>query len=99
MRPDPRPVTFTIHPPSLPDEAVVEINDFLFEILELFETHYALQIQRFIDDHSYDNIVHTTLTSRLTIRPSDRFTQSRHAPPTSSPAGVSISTAPNRNHQ
>lgn len=57
MRPDSRPVTFTIHLPSLPDEAVVEIHDFLFEILELFETHYAHQIQRFIDDHSYDIIV------------------------------------------
>ena len=61
MRPDSRPVTFTINLPSLPDEAVIEIQDFLLEILELFETHYGCQIQRFLDDYSGDNIVHSNL--------------------------------------
>jgi hypothetical protein len=55
MRPDSRPFTFTIHLPPLPDEAVIEIQDFLFEILELFETHYGDQIQRFIEDCSCDH--------------------------------------------
>ncbi|MDP2794643.1 MAG: hypothetical protein Q8O25_11305 [Sulfurisoma sp.] len=59
MRPDSRPATFTINLPPLPDEAVIEIQDFLFEILELFETHYGRQIQRFLDDYSGDNIVYS----------------------------------------
>jgi hypothetical protein len=57
MRPDSHPVTFTINLPPLSDEAVIEIQDFLFEILELFENYYGHQIQRFIDDRSPDNIV------------------------------------------
>ena len=57
MRPDSQPVTVTLHLPPLPDEAVIEIQDFLLEILELFETHYGYQIRRFIDDYSCDNIV------------------------------------------
>jgi hypothetical protein len=61
MRRDSRPVTFTINLPSLPDEAVIEIQDFLFEILELFETHYGHQIQHFLNDYSRDNIVYFNL--------------------------------------
>jgi len=57
MRPDSQPVTVTLHLPPLPDEAVIEIQDFLYEILELFETHYGYQIRRFIDDYSGDNLV------------------------------------------
>ena len=59
MRPDSLPVTFTftINLPPLPDEAVIEIQDLLFEILEQFENYYGHQIQRFINDHSRDNIV------------------------------------------
>ena len=57
MRPDSYPVTFTINLPPLSDESVIEIQDFLYEILELFETYYGHQIQRFINDHSRDNIV------------------------------------------
>ncbi len=38
MRPDSRPVNITLNLPSLPDEAVVEIQDFLYEILDLFMT-------------------------------------------------------------
>ena len=41
MRTDSRPTTFSINLPSLPYDAVIEIQDFLFEILELFETYYA----------------------------------------------------------
>jgi hypothetical protein len=58
MRPDPRPTTITINLPPLSDEAVVEIQDFLYEVLELFATHYGHQVQRFYDDHSYDNLLH-----------------------------------------
>lgn len=58
MRPDSRPLDITINLPSLPDEAVVEIQDFLYEILDLFQTHYRRQVERFYDDRSYDNLVH-----------------------------------------
>lgn len=66
MRPDSRPTTFTINLPSLPDELVIEIQDFLFEILELFDTHYGRQIQRFFDDYSGENIVHSSPPASLT---------------------------------
>jgi len=35
---------------------VVEIHDFLFEILELFETHYGVQIHRFYEHYSQKNM-------------------------------------------
>ncbi len=50
----------------LPDETVIESQDFLFEILELFDTHYGRQIQRFFDDYSADNIVHSSPSANLT---------------------------------
>lgn len=56
MRPDSRPVMMRINLPTLPDEAVVEIHDFLFEILDRFETHYSVQIQRFYKNHSQENM-------------------------------------------
>ena len=58
MRPDSHPVNLTLNLPSLPDEAVVEIQDFLSEILEHFTTYYGHQIDRFYADRSYDNLVH-----------------------------------------
>lgn len=60
MRPDSRPVSVTLNLPPLPDEAVIEIQDFLFEILDLFEFHYGRQIQRFIEDGSDEHIVTST---------------------------------------
>lgn len=32
--------------PSLDDETVVKINDFLYEVLDAFESHYCYQILR-----------------------------------------------------
>lgn len=58
MRPDSRPVEITINLPSLPDEAVVEIQDFLYAVLDLFEAHYGRQIHRFYEDRPYENLVH-----------------------------------------
>ena len=58
MRPDSRRVDITLNLPSLPDEAVVEIQDFLYEILDLFMTHYGHQVDRFYEGLSYDNLVH-----------------------------------------
>jgi len=60
MRPDSRPVDITLNLPVLPDEAVIEIQNFLFEILDLFETHYGHQIQRFMRDNSYDHMITKT---------------------------------------
>ena len=58
MRPDSRPANITINLPPLADEAVVEIHDFLYDILHLFETHYGQQIHRFYEDRSHHNLVH-----------------------------------------
>lgn len=58
MRPDSRPIDITINLPPLPDEAVVEIQDFLYAILDLFDTHYGHQVQRFCEDHSQANLIH-----------------------------------------
>lgn len=58
MRPDSRPVNITLNLPSLSDDAVVEIQDFLYEIIQLFEAHYGDQIHRFYEDRSFDNLVH-----------------------------------------
>ncbi len=52
MRPDSRPVDITLNLPSLPDEAVVEIQDFLYEMLDLFTTHYGHQVDRFYEELS-----------------------------------------------
>lgn len=57
MRPESRPVVMTIHLPPLADDAVVEIQNFLSEILHLFEAHYGGQIHRFYADRSVNNIV------------------------------------------
>jgi len=64
MRPDSRPVDITLNLPSLPDEAVVEIQDFLYEILDLFTTHYSHQVDRFYDGLSYNNLVHPDPNSK-----------------------------------
>lgn len=34
-------------PPKLDDETVVKINDFLYEVLDAFESHYCYQILRY----------------------------------------------------
>lgn len=59
MRPDSYPVNITINLPALDDEAAVQIHDFLFDILDLFEAHYGHQIDRFYEDRSYNNLVHS----------------------------------------
>lgn len=57
MRPDSRPTNMTFNLPSLPDDAVVEIQDFLYEILDLFTTHYGRQVDRFYDENSSGHLV------------------------------------------
>jgi hypothetical protein len=36
--------------PDLDDEAVLKLHDFLYELLEAFESHYSHQIQRYKRD-------------------------------------------------
>ena len=57
MRPESRPLVITINVPVLADEAVVQIHDFLYHLIDLFEANYGHQIRRFHEDHSYDNLV------------------------------------------
>lgn len=56
MRPDSCPVKIRL--PPISDEAVVEIHDFLYDFIDLFESHYAAQIHRFYEDRSFNNLVH-----------------------------------------
>jgi hypothetical protein len=55
MRPDSCPVVICL--PPISDEAVVEIKDFLYDFIELFEAHYGAQIHRFYEDRSFHNLV------------------------------------------
>lgn len=43
--------------PPLSDEAVVEILDFLHNILTVFESRYGEQIHRYYDDRSQHNLI------------------------------------------
>ena len=43
--------------PPLSDEAVVEIHDFLHDVLTVFESRYGDQIHRYYDDRSQHNII------------------------------------------
>ena len=55
MRPDSCPVKIRL--PPISDEAVVEIHDFLYDFIDLFEAHYAAQIHRFYEDRSFHNLI------------------------------------------
>ena len=43
--------------PPLSDEAVVEIQNFLYEVLDVFESRYGDQIYRYYEDRSQHNLV------------------------------------------
>ncbi len=60
MRPDSRSVEIPL--PSLCDEAVVEIHDFLNEFLLRFESHYFAQIHRFYGEQFDNNHVQPNQT-------------------------------------
>ena len=55
MRPDSYPVK--IYLPQISNEAVVEIHDFFYDFIDLFEAHYAAQIHRFYEDRSFHKLV------------------------------------------
>lgn len=58
MRNDPDLHTMPL--PPLSEEAVVEILDFLHNLIDRFESHYASHIRRYYDARSQHNIVQTT---------------------------------------
>jgi hypothetical protein len=43
--------------PQLSDEAAVQIHDFIYAFLDLFEARYADQIHRFYEDLSAHNMI------------------------------------------
>ena len=62
MRPDSVPVEIRL--PTISDDAVVELHDFLNDFLCLFESHYGAQIRRFYQRHSRENLNHFTASTR-----------------------------------
>lgn len=42
--------------PQLSDDAVVQIHDFIYYCLDLFEARYGDQIHRYYQDRSRDNL-------------------------------------------
>ena len=55
MKPECHPVTLSL--PRLSDDAVVEIHEFLYDFLHVFETRYGNQIHRYHEKHSCDEII------------------------------------------
>jgi hypothetical protein len=51
------PDTYPIALPTLSDEAVVEIRNFIEHVLEQFDIHYASQVRRFYEDRAQHNMV------------------------------------------
>ena len=43
--------------PTLSDDAVVQIHDFIHHFLDLFEARYGDQIHRYYDDRSEHNMI------------------------------------------
>lgn len=50
--------TFMLTPPDLDDETAVKLNDFLYELLEAFETHYCHQMRRYQRDLRLQQMQH-----------------------------------------
>lgn len=47
----------TISMPRLDDEAVIQIHDFIHQVLDLFEARYGDQIRRFYEDLSGQDVL------------------------------------------
>jgi len=46
--------------PTLSDEAVVEIRNFIEHVLDQFDIHYTAQVRRFYEDRAQHNMVRPT---------------------------------------
>jgi hypothetical protein len=51
------PHVYPIALPTLSDEAVVEIRNFIEHVLDQFDVHYAPQVRRFYEDRAEHNMV------------------------------------------
>ena len=51
------PHAYPIALPTLSDEAVVEIRNFIEHVLDQFDIHYAAQVRRFYEDRAEHNMV------------------------------------------
>lgn len=49
--------TVPVELPQLSDEATVQIHEFIYALLDLFETRYGDQVHRFYDDLSAHNMI------------------------------------------
>ena len=54
------PYAYPIALPTLSDEAVVEIRNFIEHLLDEFDIHYAPHVRRFYQDRAEHNMVHPT---------------------------------------
>jgi hypothetical protein len=57
-RQDPR--AYPIALPTLSDEAVVQIRNFIEHVLDQFDIHYAAQVRRFYEHRAEHNMVRPT---------------------------------------
>ena len=51
------PNAYPFAPPTLSDEAMVEIRHFIEHVLDQFDIHYATQVRRFYEDRAEHNMV------------------------------------------
>lgn len=51
------PHAYPIALPTLGDEAVVEIRNFIEHMLDQFDLHYATQVRRFYEDRAEHNML------------------------------------------
>jgi hypothetical protein len=54
------PHDYPIALPTLGDEAVVEIRNFIEHVLDQFDIHYGAQVRRFYEDRAQHNMVRPT---------------------------------------
>ena len=54
MKSDSTPVE--IYLPPLSDEAVIEVREFLHNLFLFFSSHYHAQIQRYYEEHEFNNL-------------------------------------------
>ena len=57
------PNAYPIALPTLSDEAVVQIRNFIEHVLDQFDIHYAPQVRRFYEDRAEHNMVRPTPTA------------------------------------
>jgi len=50
-------LTAPLRLPHLSDDSAVEILDFLYDVLTVFESRYGDQIRRYYDEHSQHNLI------------------------------------------